>query len=148
MSRPARCACLAALLLLGLAIAGCRADSPEQALRDTVARLQAAIDERDAGAVDDELSEDFVGNEGLDRTAARRLAAAMFLRHQQVDARIGPLDVVLHDEDHATVRFTAVVSGGAGGVLPDAAQVYRVTTGWRVEEGDWRLSSATWTPEL
>ena len=134
-------ACVALLI-------ACARTPPEQALREVIGELQQAIDARDAGELDRFLAEDFVGNEGLDRRGIRRLAAALFLQHRQVGARIGPLDVQLTDDRHATVRFTAALSGGAGGLLPDQAQVYQVESGWRLQDGDWVMTSARWTPAL
>src|SRR5690606_41533634 len=57
----------------------------------------------------------------------------------------GPLRLEL-GEGHAVVRFTALLRGGSGGLLPDAARVYQVETGWRLEQGRWWLASARWTP--
>jgi len=141
----------ALILLLACCVAAlpaCRRAAPEQRLRDTVAELQQAIDGRDAKAVEAVLADDFVGNDGLDRVAVRRLAAAIFLQHREVAVRLGALDVVLTDADHATVTFTAAVSGGSGGLLPDSAQIYDVRTGWRLQDGDWRMTTAEWTPKL
>ena len=136
------------LLSLLVVLPACSRAPPEQALRDTIGELQRAIDERDAGEVENFLAADFVGNDGLDRAAARRMADAVFLRHRQVGARIGPLALELTDASHATVRFTAALSGGSGGLLPDSAQVYDVRTGWRLEGDEWRITSAEWTPRL
>jgi hypothetical protein len=49
---------------------------------------------------------------------------------------------------HATVRFEAALTGGSGNVLPDAARLYGVETGWRLDDGEWRLTSASWKPRL
>ncbi len=146
MRRIARTAA-AVLACLALA-AGCTLATPEQRLRDTVSALQESIDARDAGAIAEVVAADFVGNEGIDRDGARRLAAAVFLRHRAVGAQLGPLDVRLTGDTHATVEFSAVVTGGGGGWLPETGQVYRVRSGWRVEDGEWRLTSAEWTPQL
>jgi len=127
--------------------AGCAKGDPERALRESVTALQVAVDARDAGAIEDLLAGDFVGPEGLDRQGARRMAQLVFLRHQNVSATLGPLGVSMQD-DHATVRFTAVLTGGAGGLLPETGQLYEVETGWRLLEGDWKLTSAKWTPQL
>ena len=48
--------------------------------------------------------------------------------------------------DRATVRFSAVVTGGSGRFLPERAQAWEVTSGWRDEGGDWRLYYAQWKP--
>ena len=109
--------------------------------------LQEAVEQRDASAVEDHLADDFVGPRGMDRDGASRLAALTFLRHRDVGVTVGPIDVSVK-QDHATVRFTAALTGGSGRALPDAAQLYEVETGWRLEEDDWRLTSARWTPRL
>lgn len=135
-----------ALAIVGCACA-CARTPPEQALRDTIAQLQRDIGARDADAVTSVLAEDFVGNEGMDRRGARQLAAGAFLRYREVGAKLGPLQVEMQGDRHATVRFTAAISGGAG-LVPQEGQVYQVATGWRLVDGDWMLTSADWTPAL
>ena len=140
----ARCRPALGLLLVLLALAaGCRREQGEQALRRDVAALQAAIESRDAGGVAAFLASDFIGNDGLDRDGARRLTALYFLRNATVGITAGPLDIQLQD-DHATVRSTVALTGGSGGLLPDAGRVYAVTSGWRLEDGDWRMTSLSW----
>ena len=137
------------LLLLAccLAIAGCTRPPPEQVLRDTIAGGAEAIETRDAAAVTALLAEDFVGTGGLDREGARRMAHVLFLRHRDIRLQTGPLDIDLQPS-HARVRFSAAIVGGGGRLLPEAGQFYDVDTGWRLEDGEWRLASATWQPRL
>lgn len=137
----------AALLALGM-LAGCAKEDPEKALRSTFAALQQSLEQRDAGAVADHLAEDFIGNEGLDRYGARRLAAGVFLRNRQVGVTTGPLQVRMQGTNSASVQFDAAVTGGSGGLLPEQGQWYRVETGWRLDEGRWRVVSARWQPRL
>lgn len=133
-------------LLAVLLLAACSQASPEQAVRAQVATLQAAIDARDAGDIEALLAEDFVGNEGMDRRGAKQLAAAVFLRHRDVAAKVGPVSVELRGETDAIARFSVLATGGSGGLLPDSGQVYQIETGWRLVDGDWKLLSASWTP--
>ena len=135
---------MAACLWLG----ACVKDDPEQAVRQQVEAMQAAIDVRDAGDVEDLLAEDFVGNEGMDRRAIRQLAAAVFLRHREVGAKVGPVAVELRGDREAIARFSVLATGGSGGLLPDSGQLYQVETGWRLVEGEWKLLSASWKPNL
>lgn len=135
------------VLLFGTGLAACGRAPPEQALRERIDLLQRGIDRRDAGAIEALLAPDFVGNGGLDRKGARRLAAATFLRYRDVGTRFGPLRVEMRGDGRATVRFTAVVTGGRG-ILPEDGQVYEVTSGWRLDEGDWRMISAEWAARL
>ena len=136
-------ACLAVLVAL---VAGCSREPPEQALRSTIDGMQAAAEARDSDALVESFSEDFVGPDGMDRDQFRRYLAVIWLRNREVGVSLGPLEVELIGE-RATVEFTAGATGGAGW-MPDRAQVYRVTTGWRIEGGEWRLISARWEPAL
>jgi hypothetical protein len=129
----------------GLLLAGCAQTTPEQQLRESIDDLQAAIDARDAGGLGDWLADDFIGPDGLDRQGAIRLARLSFLRYRDVGVRLGPLDVQMQPQ-HARVQFTAALTGGSGGLLPESARLYRVGTGWRLEDGEWRLTSAEWEP--
>ncbi len=139
---------LFAALLAGACLLACVRTSPEQALRERVDLLQRDIDGRRADAVADALAEDFIGNDGMDRRQARRMAAALFLRYRDVRVRFGPLQVQMHGDTRAAVRFTAAATGGSGGLLPQDVQVFDVTTGWRSESGEWRMASAEWAPKL
>ena len=134
-----------AIALLGLA-AGCRREPPEEALRAQIAGLEAAIEARDADALAEGLADDFAGPDGMDRDRLRRTAALAWLRNRDVGVALGPVEVELIG-DRATARFTAATRGGEG-LLPDSAQVYRVETGWRLDDGEWRLISARWEPVL
>ena len=144
-----RIALLSVLLVCAaLAPPGCSRTSPEQALRDQVSALQDAVEARDAGAIRGLLADDFVGPGGMDGEGAVRMARLAFLRHRDVGTTVaGPLRVALREGD-ATVSFDVAVTGGSGSLLPDAARLYSVETGWRLENGDWRLLSASWEPRL
>jgi hypothetical protein len=136
------------LALAVLALVACSQDSPGQAVRKQVEAMQAAIDARDAGDIDGLLADDFIGNEGMDRRGVKQLAAAVFLRHRDVTAKVGPVSVELRGETDAIARFSVLATGGSGGLLPDSGQVYQVETGWRLVDGEWKLLSANWTPSL
>lgn len=130
-----------------LAVGGCGGGTPEQRLRDSMEQLQGAIQARDAKAVQAHLAEDFVGPAGLDRDGARRMAAASFLRYRGVWLQVAAQRYEVSG-DRATVEFEAALGGGSGQVLPEAAQLYQVRTGWRERDGEWRMISAEWTPRL
>ena len=136
-----------ALVVAGM-LAGCGGEAPEQAVWAQLAALQAAIDARDAGAVDDLLAQDFIGNDGMDRRAAKQLAVGVFLRHRDVGAKLGPITVEPRGDAEAVARFTVLATGGSGGLLPERGQVYRVETGWRRTDGEWKLLNASWTPAI
>lgn len=143
-----RLGALALVWLLIAAMAACSRTPPEQAVREQLEALQSAIDARDAGAVQDLLAEDFVGNRGIDRRGARQLALAVFLQHRDVGARLGPVTVDVRSESEATAKFSVLATGGNGGLLPTNGQVFDLETSWRLVDGKWRLLNARWTPEF
>jgi hypothetical protein len=132
-----------AALLLICGLAACARAPAEQRLREALAGLQAAVEAREVSPAMEHVAEDFVGNEGLDREGARNLLRLMVLRHQSLGLSLGPYEIELHGE-RATVRFTAVATGGSGALIPESARVWNVETGWREDGGEWRLISAQW----
>lgn len=127
--------------------AGCSRPPPEVALREAVAAMEASIAARDAAALVRHLDEDFIGPGGMDRDGARRTAALYFLQHASIGVVAGPLSIELQDA-RAQVSFTAAVSGGSSRLLPDSGQVHDVRTGWRLRDGEWRMTAIEWTPLL
>lgn len=144
VGRAWRCA---AILLLSAALAACARTAPEEALRQALADVLAAIESRDAGALSGHLAEDFIGPGGLDRDGARRLAAVHFLRHGEVGVLAGPPDIELEGE-HARVRLAVALSGRSGRLLPDSVEAWQVDAGWHLVDGDWRMTSADWAPAV
>lgn len=134
-----RIALLAALVLL----AACTRPTPEARLRGRLADLEHAIDARDAVALKGLLADDFIGPDGLDKAGAVRLAQGLFLRYRDVGVHAGPFDVK-RTGAIATVRCDAVLTGGAGGPLPDTGRAYAVASDWRLQDGDWRLVAIEW----
>ena len=124
----------------------CRKTPPEQALRETIAKMQAAGEARDVDALFEPIAEDFAGSEGMDRQAFRRYVTLMSLRSQNVGVTLGPVEVKLYGE-RANAQFTAAITGGPG-FLPNQAQVYAIDTGWKRDGDEWKLITATWKTPL
>ena len=134
-------------LALCMVLAACAKTPPEQALRRTIDDMHAAVEARDVSGLSDGIARDFIGPGGMDRTAARRLAQLVFLRNQKVGMTVGPLDIAMR-EGGATVRFTAAMTGGSDGLLPQSGQVYEVRTDWRSDGDEWELVAAEWNEKL
>lgn len=143
MDRFLRCCWV---VVLAWTLYGCARTAPEERLRQTIAAAQQDVESRDAGALAGKVAEDFIGPDGMHRAGLRRMAQAAFLRYPAVGVTLGPMQVELAaGGGHATVRFTAALTGGDGAVLPETARLYHVESGWR-EAGDaWELTSLSWT---
>ncbi|RZA18779.1 MAG: nuclear transport factor 2 family protein [Lysobacteraceae bacterium] len=145
-SRVSNATLIRFVVAVALFAVGCARTPPEQAVRQQVEAMQAAIHARDAGAIEDLLAGDFIGNDGIDRRGARQLAAAIFLRHRSVGANLGAVSVELRGQADAMAKFSVLATGGSGGVLPESGQLYRVETGWRLVDGEWKMLNARWEP--
>lgn len=145
LGHPAR---LFRLLLLGLllALCGCSREPEEQRLRAAIAAMQEAAEARRPGDVVEWVSDDFVGSHGLDREHLRRLLQAQMLGKAEVGVSLGPLEIALAGQE-AEVRFIAFTTGGSGRLLPEQARAYRVSSRWRLEDGDWRVHQAEWVDD-
>ena len=134
------------LIACAFALHGCARTPPEERLRQVIAASQHDLEARDAATLSGKVADDFVGPEGMDRTGLRRAAQAAFLRYRAVGVTLGPMQVdMAADSRHATVRFTAALTGGDGAVLPESARLYRVESGWRQTGDAWELTSMRWT---
>ena len=146
------CRAASIVLVVVATFAACRRTEPEQQLREDVAQLQAGVQARDLSSIRKSLADDFAGPDGMDRNAAVRFAQLMYLQNQRISTVFGPLQVTLSpsaaNPDHATVTFSAALTGGSRGALPDTARLYQVRTGWRLQDGDWRVTSADWASTL
>ncbi len=133
-----------AVLLFGLvaSLTGCVDSDPEQRLRETIAAMETAIEMRAPGDFISHVSEDFEGGDGLDRQSLRAYLASQLIGSQQVEVVLGPLDVTLHGGDRATVLVDALVLGGR--LLPERGERIEITSGWRLEDGQWRCYRAVW----
>lgn len=131
------------LLACVLALAGCAGDTPEAQLRRQFEQMQAAVEAGQPGDFIRGVSEDFVGEGGMDRAALHNLIRAQILKNARVGATTGPLKVNV-DGDNAEVAFDVLLTSRSGRVLPDQAGTYEVKTAWRREDGDWRVYHAGW----
>ncbi|WP_144813009.1 nuclear transport factor 2 family protein [Aerolutibacter ruishenii] len=137
-------------LIAGIACAcvllGCGRTPPEARLRETIDASQQYLATRDAASLSDVVAEDFVGPDGMDCAGLRRMAQAAFLRYRAIGVNLGPMQVDMADGGrHATVRFTAALTGGDGALLPESARLYAVESGWREGDGGaWELTSLRW----
>jgi hypothetical protein len=129
------------------ALAGCHRTPAEQAIRETIDKMQKAGNDHDVDALIVPLSDDFIGTEdqgeNLDRKTFGRYVRLILMRESNIHASLGPITVTVQDDKHATASFTAVLAGGSG-LLPSDGQIEQIDTAWRLEGSTWKLLSAQW----
>lgn len=136
-----------AFLCIGMLVSSCTRGTPEDALRVQLQQMERAASSREPRAFMDSVAENFHGKDGIDRDALHNLLRMQFLANRNVGATTGPVAIELHG-DKATVRFNVVLTGGEGGGLPDRLQSYAITSGWRLQDGEWKVYTAEWKPML
>lgn len=116
-------------------------------MRAAIQQAVEAARSRDAGALDDLLTPDFVMPDSrFDRRRLLGLLRVAKLRNEKVSVLLGPVDVEMRGE-RIVATFT-VTLGGGGRLIPERLGVYRVESAWREEGGDWLCYSARWKRTL
>jgi hypothetical protein len=130
---------------LALLLASCGSgESPEQQLRTTLDGMREAAVSGQIGEFMDHVANDFSGQGGgFDRSGLNSLLRVQLLRHSRVTATIVSSEYQMFD-DRATIELSVLLTGGPKTWLPDSGRVYKITTGWRDDGGDWELISARW----
>lgn len=141
---------MARAILIGLMVlvAGCSRTTDEQRIREAMAGMQQAMQNRDPRAFMAHVTDDFVGNDAdFDRAALANLLRIEVLRNDSIGAALGPIDIEMQD-DRAKAHVVATFTGGSGGMLPERGSIYTITSSWKRQGSQWRCYSATWKQEL
>lgn len=110
--------------------------------------MTAAIEGGDIEDFMDPVADDFLAGDGrIDRRALGLLARRERLARSSVRVRRFDTEVEIVRPGRATATFRALATGGTG-LLPDEGQLWRVETGWRLDDDRWRLIAARWEPAL
>jgi len=134
----------AALLLLGLLSApGCSPPDREAELRNTIGEMARAAEDHRPAPILERIADDFSGNRGaMDAAAAKRYVLGQTMSRDRLSVSLGSIDVTLHG-DRATATVEASFAGSAAW-LPGRGTQYSFETGWRLDDGQWRLIRADW----
>jgi len=133
------------ILALALMTSACGPPPSDEArIRARIETMQTALAEGEVGAFMAPLADDFTAaTRDLDRRATRFLLRREMLAHDQLRASLVDIEIELQGDSRATATMHAVTTGGSG-LIPETGGWYRVTTGWRLDGGEWMLISARW----
>ena len=141
--RPWLTGLLAALLLQ---LAACSHSPSEEALHAALDQLQESGQNRELDTFMDLVADDFSGNGGeFDRDGMERLLRLIAMRHKSIGVTRTSTQIEMHGE-LAEVTMSLLITGGSGGMLPETGQLMETRSSWRFEDGEWKVTSATWKP--
>lgn len=129
--------------LLCAFVAGCSGSPPEEAIRGAIAAMETAVEAREPRGFLEHVTDDFAGQGGaLDRSALRGYLASLLVGNALVEVTLTPAKITLHGDSRATVELSAFVIGGAR--LPERGERLTIRSGWRLEDGEWKVYAAEW----
>lgn len=134
-------------MLGALALGACARSDPERELRETVAGMARAIEDREPGAFLDAVAEDFTRESGaFGKQDAKRILAGIYLRNEKIHL-VAVVSEVKIDGERARARVRVAATGGSG-LLPERGQTWEFDSAWRREGGRWRVFNAEWREGL
>ncbi len=132
------------LMILLLSACGGSAADPEAALREWVARGEAAVEEKDRGGLLDLISADYADSRGNDHEKIGEIFRAYFFRQQSIALLIDIDDVTLYGDSAAQLTMTVGMAGTNGGALGFSADAYQFELELHKADDEWLLIGARW----
>jgi hypothetical protein len=143
MTRCALHGVLAFALAAALSLGACSRSDPERELRDTIARMAAAVEARKPADLLDRVADDFSRESGaFGKQDIKRVLAGVLLRNEKITVSAIVTETKV-DGPRATARVR-VIAGGGSGVLPERGQTWDFTTHWRRDGKAWVVFNAEW----
>jgi hypothetical protein len=138
------------MALLSLVLAACGPEqSPEAQVRGVIAEGEAAAEARDLSALMQLVAADFRDEQVGGREELKQFLRGYLVTHQQIHLLTRVDSVELPYRDMAKVSLTVGTLGrdsAVAGALDLAADVYDVRLELQLEDGDWRVTRASWRP--
>lgn len=137
------------LLLLSMSLLlclSCARQPDAEAIRGAIAEAGAAVEAHGGSDLLDHVSQDFIGNNELDRAQLDRLLRMQMMGAKSIRVSIKGIQVDVQG-DRATAVFEANITDSSGRWIPDRAATLKFETGWRREDRQWRCYNAKWTQD-
>lgn len=139
----ARVAWVGAAVLAAFGLGACSRSDPERELRDTIARMAAAVEARRPADLLDHVAEDFSRESGVfGRNDVKRVLAGVLLRNEKISVTAVVTETRI-EGPHASARVRVFATGGRG-LLPERGQTWDFATHWRRDGRKWVVFNAQW----
>jgi hypothetical protein len=134
------------LIMFFALLAGCSdREDLQVALEAAVQQLQDNLEDKQTGAVLQQLHPQFSAQQTYERDWAKRTMTLLFLRHQNIKvlalSKHSQIDPTYRDKGHSEAQIALT---GAEGLIPDSARLYSVALEWWLEGDEWKLARLNW----
>ena len=127
-----------------LVACGAPAGSPEEALREWLARGEVAAEEKDRGELLDMISEDYADTRGNDRERVGDLLRVYFFRQHSIALLTNIDDISITGETAAIINLTIGMAGTNSSALGITADAYHFEFELENTDDEWLLIGASW----
>lgn len=138
--------------LFVFAAMGCTKAPPteEEVIKGIIGTISAAAETKDIRTMKKFISRGYRDKEGNDYDALNGFLLAHFFREEKIGVTLTGSQVTIGG-DRATSHTEAILtgvprSGGMAGNIVRNASYYRFDLEWRREEGNWKVTAASWGP--
>jgi hypothetical protein len=130
-------------LFVSLACAACSNPPDEARIHAAIDAMAEAVEQKRPGDFMEHLATDFAGPaQASGRIDAERLLRYHQIRNKNIGVVLRSVEIQVRD-DRATASFQALVTGSESW-LPERGRDFAFLTGWRLDDGDWKLINAQW----
>ncbi len=126
------------VLTLVAALAGCRTDTPEAAIRKAFQACVEAVEASDAPGVVEHLHSTFRGPEGLERPQVQLYLMGLF-RQGEVGVTVLANDVEVRGRQGVQRIEVFLTQKGPGRLLPEESSRRAFQLRWELHEKTWKL---------
>lgn len=132
------------LVMLLLVACGNSASDPEDALREWVARGEAAAEAKDRGDLLELISDDYLDSRSNNREQIGDILRLYFLRQQSIELLTSIDEIVFFDDTAARIALTVGMAGTNAGAWGFRADAYRFDLELHRVDSEWLLIGARW----
>ena len=108
----------------------CAHQPDAEAIRGAIGEAAAAVEARRGADLLEHVSEDFIGNDELDRAQLDRMLRMQMMGAKSIGVSVDGIHVDVQG-DRATASFEANITDSSGRWIPDRAVTLKFESGWR-----------------
>ena len=118
--------------------------SPEEELREWVARGEAAAERKDRGELLDMISEDYADARGNDHQRIGDLLRAWFFRQRSIALLVNIDDILVSGDTAALMKLSVGMAGTNNSTFGIRADAYKFEFELQKPDEEWLLIGARW----